>query len=123
MTAAGMRERSTNRPLSCCINSSLLAVGAGGSVADFDHQVDHIMTRDAEEGEAEGFVGDRPPAGQRVLGLRPRRTVQFAEALALAAAGGLSDELGHFLGLRAGEDAGRHAARGGAAVDALVDRV
>jgi endonuclease/exonuclease/phosphatase family metal-dependent hydrolase len=45
LTAAGMRERSTNRPLSCCIKSSLLAVGAGGSVADFDHQVDHIMTR------------------------------------------------------------------------------
>jgi endonuclease/exonuclease/phosphatase family metal-dependent hydrolase len=45
LTAAGLRERSTNRPLSCCIKSSQLAVGAGGSVADFDHQVDHIMTR------------------------------------------------------------------------------
>ena len=39
-----MAERSTNDPLSCCLNSSLLAVGAGGSVSDFDHQVDHIMT-------------------------------------------------------------------------------
>lgn len=46
LLAAGMVERSTNNPLSCCLNSSLLAVGAGGSVADFDHQVDHIMTRD-----------------------------------------------------------------------------
>jgi endonuclease/exonuclease/phosphatase family metal-dependent hydrolase len=45
---AGMVERSTANPLSCCLNSSLLAEGAGGSVADFDHQVDHIMTRDPE---------------------------------------------------------------------------
>jgi endonuclease/exonuclease/phosphatase family metal-dependent hydrolase len=46
---AGMVERSTNNPLSCCLKSSLLAEGAGGSVADFDHQVDHVMTRDPEE--------------------------------------------------------------------------
>ena len=48
-SAAGMRERSTNDPLGCCLKSSLLAVGAGGSVADFDHQVDHVMTRDPKE--------------------------------------------------------------------------
>ncbi len=41
---AGLVERSTNDPLGCCLNSSLLAEGAGGSVADFDHQVDHVMT-------------------------------------------------------------------------------
>lgn len=46
LTDAGMVERSTGNPLSCCIDSSLLAVGAGGSIADFDHQVDHVMTRD-----------------------------------------------------------------------------
>jgi endonuclease/exonuclease/phosphatase family metal-dependent hydrolase len=45
---AGLRERSTNDPLGCCLNSSLLAEGAGGSVSDFDHQVDHVMTRDPE---------------------------------------------------------------------------
>jgi hypothetical protein len=44
-----MRERSTNTPLGCCLKSSLLAVGAGGSVADFNHQVDHVMTRDPKE--------------------------------------------------------------------------
>ena len=49
LLAAGMVERSTNDPLSCCLKSSLLAVGAGGSVADFDHQVDHIMTRDPDQ--------------------------------------------------------------------------
>lgn len=46
LVKAGMRERSTAEPLGCCLKSSLLAVGAGGSVADFDHQVDHVMTRD-----------------------------------------------------------------------------
>jgi endonuclease/exonuclease/phosphatase family metal-dependent hydrolase len=49
LLAAGMVERSTNDPLSCCLKSSLLAVGKGGSEADFDHQVDHVMTRDPEE--------------------------------------------------------------------------
>jgi endonuclease/exonuclease/phosphatase family metal-dependent hydrolase len=43
---AGLVERSTNDPLGCCLKSSLLAEGAGGSVADFDHQVDHVMTDD-----------------------------------------------------------------------------
>jgi endonuclease/exonuclease/phosphatase family metal-dependent hydrolase len=46
---AGMVERSTSTPLGCCLRSSLLAEGAGGSVADFDHQVDHVMTRDPAE--------------------------------------------------------------------------
>lgn len=48
LLAAGMVNRSTDDPLSCCLNSSLLEVGKGGSEADFDHQVDHIMTRDPE---------------------------------------------------------------------------
>ncbi|HEY5816085.1 MAG TPA: endonuclease/exonuclease/phosphatase family protein [Solirubrobacterales bacterium] len=46
LTDAGMVERSTNKPLSCCLDSSLLEVGKGGDEDDFDHQVDHIMTRD-----------------------------------------------------------------------------
>jgi Endonuclease/Exonuclease/phosphatase family len=46
LLAAGFVERSTNDPLSCCLNSPLLAVGKGGSVADFNHQVDHVMTND-----------------------------------------------------------------------------
>jgi endonuclease/exonuclease/phosphatase family metal-dependent hydrolase len=49
LLAAGMVERSTDDPPSCCIDSSLLEVGKGGSEADFDHQVDHIMTRDPAE--------------------------------------------------------------------------
>jgi endonuclease/exonuclease/phosphatase family metal-dependent hydrolase len=46
---AGMVERSTGTPLGCCLKSSLLAEGAGGSVADFDHQVDHVMTDDPHD--------------------------------------------------------------------------
>ena len=46
---AGFVERSTDNPLSCCLDSSLLAEGAGGSVSDFDHQVDHVMTNDPAE--------------------------------------------------------------------------
>jgi len=49
LLAAGFVERSTDNPLSCCINSSLLEVGGGGSVADFDHQVDHVMTNDPSD--------------------------------------------------------------------------
>lgn len=65
LIAAGMRERSTNRPLSCCIKSSLLAIGAGGSVAHFDHQVDHIMTRDPEKVKlkASSVTGRQPVNG------------------------------------------------------------
>ncbi|HET7418172.1 MAG TPA: endonuclease/exonuclease/phosphatase family protein [Solirubrobacterales bacterium] len=46
LLAAGFVERSTDDPLSCCIDSPLLAVDKGGSVSDFDHQVDHVMTND-----------------------------------------------------------------------------
>jgi endonuclease/exonuclease/phosphatase family metal-dependent hydrolase len=48
LLAAGMVERSTNNPLSCCLAASELGVGDGGSVADFDHQVDHVMTNDPD---------------------------------------------------------------------------
>jgi hypothetical protein len=46
---AGFVERSTNVPLGCCLKSSLLTEGAGGSVADFDHQVDHVLTNDPSD--------------------------------------------------------------------------
>lgn len=48
LLAAGMDSRTTGASDSCCLASSLLAVGAGGSLGDFDHQVDHVMTRDPE---------------------------------------------------------------------------
>lgn len=46
LLAAGMVSRSTDDPLSCCLKSPLLTVDGGGKVSDFDHQVDHILTRD-----------------------------------------------------------------------------
>jgi Endonuclease/Exonuclease/phosphatase family len=53
LLAAGMVERSTNDPLSCCLDSSLLAEKAaeeaGAGLDDFNHQVDHVMTRDPKE--------------------------------------------------------------------------
>jgi endonuclease/exonuclease/phosphatase family metal-dependent hydrolase len=39
---AGFVERSTNNPLSCCIESSFDLTT--GTAAEFDHQVDHILT-------------------------------------------------------------------------------
>jgi endonuclease/exonuclease/phosphatase family metal-dependent hydrolase len=42
---AGFRERSTYKPLSCCLNTNVLtAPGGGGKVGDFDHKVDHVLT-------------------------------------------------------------------------------
>ena len=41
---AGFVERGATRPFSCCLDPSLLTVAGGGSVSDFDHNVDHIVT-------------------------------------------------------------------------------
>jgi endonuclease/exonuclease/phosphatase family metal-dependent hydrolase len=42
----GMVPISTDEPLSCCLNSSFLGDADPEDITDFDHQVDHIMTRD-----------------------------------------------------------------------------
>jgi endonuclease/exonuclease/phosphatase family metal-dependent hydrolase len=42
----GFRERSTHKPLSCCLNADVLRAGGDGDVSQFDHKVDHIMTND-----------------------------------------------------------------------------
>jgi endonuclease/exonuclease/phosphatase family metal-dependent hydrolase len=49
LVKAGMRERSTYKPLGCCLATPLLPVGDGGSVSQLDHKVDHIMTRDPKQ--------------------------------------------------------------------------
>lgn len=41
LTKAGFRERSTYKPLGCCLGSYDLRTG---SASEFDHKVDHIMT-------------------------------------------------------------------------------
>lgn len=43
VTRAGFRERSTYEPLGCCIDEGVFDL-TGGSVAEFDHKVDHVMT-------------------------------------------------------------------------------
>ncbi|HEU4905236.1 MAG TPA: endonuclease/exonuclease/phosphatase family protein [Solirubrobacterales bacterium] len=48
LLANDMVNRSTDDPLSCCLDASEIGEFDGGSVADFDHQVDHIMTRDPD---------------------------------------------------------------------------
>jgi endonuclease/exonuclease/phosphatase family metal-dependent hydrolase len=40
----GFRERSTDNPLSCCLNSDIITEDGGGAIGDFDHQVDHVLT-------------------------------------------------------------------------------
>jgi endonuclease/exonuclease/phosphatase family metal-dependent hydrolase len=49
LVKAGMRERSTYEPLGCCLKTSLLPVADGGAATQFDHKVDHIMTRDPKQ--------------------------------------------------------------------------
>jgi endonuclease/exonuclease/phosphatase family metal-dependent hydrolase len=41
---AGFAERSTSRPLGCCLHGDLLTTSGGGKRSDFNHQVDHILT-------------------------------------------------------------------------------
>jgi endonuclease/exonuclease/phosphatase family metal-dependent hydrolase len=43
LLAGGFSERSTNNPLSCCLNNPNLD-SPPSAVVDFDHQVDHILT-------------------------------------------------------------------------------
>jgi endonuclease/exonuclease/phosphatase family metal-dependent hydrolase len=63
---AGFKERSATKPLSCCLETSLLASpGGGGRRSQFDHKVDHIMTN------------TRKVKLLRLLGLRSRRPVQL----------------------------------------------
>jgi len=40
----GFRNRSTDNPLSCCLNADIITEDGGGSIDDFDHQVDHVLT-------------------------------------------------------------------------------
>jgi endonuclease/exonuclease/phosphatase family metal-dependent hydrolase len=37
-------ERSTYKPLGCCLEAHVLTANGGGKRSDFDHKVDHVMT-------------------------------------------------------------------------------
>lgn len=43
LIGAGLRDRGTEQPMSCCIKSDLLGPGYG-STDDFDHHIDQILT-------------------------------------------------------------------------------
>jgi endonuclease/exonuclease/phosphatase family metal-dependent hydrolase len=58
---AGFLERSTHNPLGCCLNASLITANGGGSVSDFDHQVDHVMTNDGNFKLVSSAVTGRQP--------------------------------------------------------------
>lgn len=63
LVKAGMRERSTYEPLGCCLKTSLLPVADGGAASQFDHKVDHIMTRDPSQVKlVKSSVTGRKPA-------------------------------------------------------------
>jgi endonuclease/exonuclease/phosphatase family metal-dependent hydrolase len=40
----GLVERSTYKPLGCCLKADVLTANGGGKRSDFDHKVDHVMT-------------------------------------------------------------------------------
>lgn len=63
---AGFRERSTYKPLSCCLNPSILTYPAGGGrLSDFNHKVDHVMTNDPGQIKliSSRITGRRPAHG------------------------------------------------------------
>jgi endonuclease/exonuclease/phosphatase family metal-dependent hydrolase len=62
LQAAGLVDLSTESPMSCCLNASELGETDGGSISDFDHHIDHVMTNDPE---------DIQLLGSAVTGLNP----------------------------------------------------
>jgi endonuclease/exonuclease/phosphatase family metal-dependent hydrolase len=57
---AGFSERSTANPLSCCLNTSIISDNFG-SVSDFDHQVDHVLTNNPKIKLVNSSVTGRQP--------------------------------------------------------------
>ena len=143
LLAAGMVERSTDDPLSCCLNSSLLAVGRRrqrrrlrppGRPRDDQRSRRGDACRDsAVTGSSRSTASGTPttPGSSAPCGSptrRPRHGEFGGRARSAclgpsAFAGGAGDEFGDFLRLLFVEDAARHPARRGRAVDAVFDRV
>lgn len=44
LLAVGFVQRATSKPFGCCLRGDVLTTAGGGSVSDFDHKVDHVMT-------------------------------------------------------------------------------
>lgn len=57
---AGFLSRSTEDPMSCCLNSDILEA-AFGSPADFDHHIDHVLTDEPAVGLLRSSVSGLVP--------------------------------------------------------------
>ena len=77
---AGFKERSTANPLGCCLSDPNLT---GGSIADFDHQVDHILT----DTKAIKFIKGAVTGRQMVNGLWDSDHNGIASVLSVPAKG------------------------------------
>ena len=75
LTGAGYRERSTYKPLGCCINSTTLQTG---SVKDMNHKVDHILTDDPKDVKLVYSTVTGREKHRGLVGLRPRRDREHA---------------------------------------------
>lgn len=62
--AGGFRPVDTSNPMSCCLSDPNLV---GGSIADFDHHIDHVLTNSKQVQFRKGYVMGRAP----VNGLYP----------------------------------------------------
>lgn len=58
LTAGGFRPVDTSNPMSCCLNDPNLVAG---SLADFDHHIDHVMTNSKQVKFLSGVVTGRAP--------------------------------------------------------------
>ena len=83
--AAGFRRRSTQEPPSCCIQDD-----TGGTLADFDHVVDHILAKPGRKVRlvSSSVVGRTKV--QRIVPVRSRRRVQRPAGAAQAGAAPLA---------------------------------
>jgi endonuclease/exonuclease/phosphatase family metal-dependent hydrolase len=79
--AGGFRPVDTSSPLSCCLSDPNLV---GGSLADFDHHIDHVLTNSGKVKFKKGFVTGLGP----VNGLYPSDHAGVTSLLNVPAAGG-----------------------------------
>jgi len=65
LLGAGFVERATSNPLGCCLNANVLTSSGGGSISDFNHKVDHVMTNAPKKVKlvSSGVTGRNPVNG------------------------------------------------------------
>ena len=64
LKAAGLKDRGTQKPLSCCVKSDILTDDMGDR-SDFDHYIDHVMTNQPKKVKklAASVTGLQPARG------------------------------------------------------------